>query len=89
MNAAWRGLEYLPKADAYKEWPERKSALGHYIPDAEPRLIPEGALIHESAIEKIANDPNYRPVNMPAKHQTVPMLTAPVEPAHDEDPDEA
>jgi len=38
MNATWRALEYLPKKDKYKEWPERKSALGFYIPAAEPRL---------------------------------------------------
>jgi uncharacterized protein (DUF2235 family) len=90
MNAAWRALEYWPKADAYKEWPARKSLLGHYIPDAEPRLIPEDAFIHESAIEKIAKDPYYKPVNIPAKYQTIPMLTAPVEPAADaEDGDDA
>ena len=44
MNFAWRGIEYFPKADKYKEWPDRKSVLGYYIPDCEPRLIPEGAL---------------------------------------------
>jgi uncharacterized protein (DUF2235 family) len=90
MNAAWRALEYFPKADKYKEWPNRKSVLGRYIPDAEPRLIPEDALIHESAIEKIAKDPNYKPVNIPGKYRTIPMLTAPVEPVEDaEDGDDA
>jgi hypothetical protein len=80
----------LPKADEYKEWPARKSVFGHYIPDTEPRLIPEDALIHESAIEKIAKDSNYKPVNIPKKYQTIPMLTAPVEPAADaEDEDDA
>jgi len=62
MNAAWRAIEYLPKKDKYKEWKARKSTLGFYIPDAEPRVIPEDALIHGSAIEKIANDPKYKPV---------------------------
>ena len=90
MNAAWRAIEYWPKADAYKEWPARQSLLGHYIPDAEPRLIPEDAFIHESAIEKIKKDPSYKPVNIPATYQTIPMLTAPVEPAADaEDEDDA
>jgi uncharacterized protein (DUF2235 family) len=77
MNATWRVLEYLPKKDKYKEWPERKSTLGFYIPAAEPRVIPEDAFIHESATAKIANDPNYKPVNMPKNYQTIPMLTAP------------
>ena len=56
MNAGWRVLEYFPKKDKYKEWPERKSRFGYYIPDCEPRLIPEGALIHQSALDKIAQD---------------------------------
>jgi uncharacterized protein (DUF2235 family) len=83
MNAAWRAIEYWPKKDKYKEWPARQSLLGHYIPDAEPRLIPEHAFIHESAIEKIKKDPSYRPVNIPGKYQTIPMLTSPIEPAED------
>jgi uncharacterized protein (DUF2235 family) len=90
MSAAWRTIEYLPKADKYKEWPKRESVLGHYIPDAEPRPIPDGAFIHESVVEKRTKDSKYRPVNMPAQYQTIPILTAPVEPAHDaEDPAEA
>src|SRR5260370_42002635 len=83
MTPAWRVLEYRPKADEYKEWPERKSVFDHYIPDAEPRLIPEDAFIHESATAKIAKDSKYKPVNIPRKYQTIPMLTAPVEPAAD------
>ncbi len=90
MSVAWRAIEYWPKADKYKEWPERESVLDHYIPDAEPRLIPEDAFIHQSAVEKIAKDPRYRPVNIPARYQTIPILTAPVEPADDGgDEDEA
>jgi hypothetical protein len=90
MSAAWRTIEYIPKADKYKEWPKRESVLGHYIPDAEPRPIPDGAFIHGSVVEKRTKDSKYRPVNMPAQYQTIPILTAPVEPAHDaEDPAEA
>jgi Uncharacterized alpha/beta hydrolase domain (DUF2235) len=77
MSAAWRTIEYIPKADKYKEWPKRESVLGHYIPDAEPRPIPDGAFIHESVVEKRTKDPKYRPVNMPAQYQTIPILTAP------------
>jgi uncharacterized protein (DUF2235 family) len=82
MSAAWRLLEYIPKADKYKEWKARESALGFYIPDAEPRVIPEDAFVHESVVEKIAKDPNYRPVNMPSRHQVIPMPTRPAEHAH-------
>ena len=51
--------------------------FGYYIPCCEPRLIPEGALIHQSAIDKIAQDETYRPVNMPTQYQAVPLLTPP------------
>ncbi len=49
LRGAWWLLEYLPKSAKYKEWPARQAHFGYYIPDAEPRLIPEGAIIHESA----------------------------------------
>jgi hypothetical protein len=48
-------------------------------------VIPEDALIHESAIAKIANDSKYKPVNIPEKYQIIPMLTAAVEPAAEAD----
>ena len=51
---------------------------GFYIPDCEPRVIPEGAHVHESVLKRIAVDPTYRPVNLPKVYETVPM---PVEPA--------
>jgi uncharacterized protein (DUF2235 family) len=90
MNFAWRGLEYLPKADKYKEWPARESWLGHYIPDCEPRLVPEGACLHQSAVDKIAQDPNYRPVNIPKNYRTIPLLPEPpAGPADDAEEDEA
>ena len=77
MKPAWRILEYIPKSDTYKEWPARKSQLGFYIPDAEPRLIPDGAFIHESALKRMNAVADYRPINLPARYETVPM---PVEP---------
>ncbi|MBI5261085.1 MAG: DUF2235 domain-containing protein [Bradyrhizobium sp.] len=77
MKPLWRVLEYLPKRDRYKEWKERPSFLGLYIPDAEPRVIPEGAYIHESVVKRIGAVPDYRPVNLPSSYQTVPMPTPP------------
>jgi uncharacterized protein (DUF2235 family) len=73
MTAAWRILEYLPKAAKYKEWPARKVQFGFYIPDAEPRVIPEGASVHESVLKRMDALADYRPVNLPQKFETVPM----------------
>ena len=50
LHGAWWSLEFVPKLAKYKEWPAREVLFGFYIPDAEPRPIPEGAWIHESAV---------------------------------------
>ena len=77
MTAVWRLLEYLPKKAKYMEWPERKAHFGFYIPDAEPRLIPEGAWVHESATERMKALPDYRPINLPLKFEPVAMPDPP------------
>lgn len=67
----------MPKPAKYREWPERKTHLGCYIPDAEPRLIPEDALIHQSVVARMEAVKDYRPVNLPARYQTFPMPQPP------------
>jgi uncharacterized protein (DUF2235 family) len=79
MTVGWRILEYLPKSDKYKEWSARKSFLGYYIPNAEPRPIPEDSFIHESVFERIKAAPRYRPINLPSRYQIIPMPSAPSE----------
>jgi uncharacterized protein (DUF2235 family) len=79
LKGAWWILEYLPKSASYKEWPARKSYFGYYIPDAEPRFIPDGAIIHESVLQRMNAMPSYRPVNLPKHFEEFPM---PVPPAH-------
>ena len=79
LSGAWWILEYIPKSATYKEWPARKTYFGYYIPDAEPRLIPDGAVIHESALLRMDAMPSYRPVNLPKQFEKFPM---PVAPAH-------
>ncbi|MGC2774582.1 MAG: DUF2235 domain-containing protein [Bradyrhizobium sp.] len=73
MTPAWRLLEYLPKSATYKEWPARQAHFGFYIPDCEPRFIPENAFIHESVLMRIAESKDYRPVNLPASYERVPL----------------
>ena len=73
VTPAWRLLEYLPKKAKYKEWPERKVHFGFYIPNCEPRFIPDGAFIHESVLMRIAESKDYRPVNLPATYERVPL----------------
>jgi uncharacterized protein (DUF2235 family) len=77
MTAVWRNFEWIPKADRHKEWSTRTSALGYYIPDAEPRLIPLGAYIHESVVKRMKAVSNYRPVNLPSNYQVIQISTGP------------
>ena len=84
LKGAWWLLEFLPKSATYREWPARQAHFGFYIPDAEPRLIPEDAFIHESVVKRMDALPGYRPVNLPARFETVPMPVAPEHGAHEE-----
>lgn len=77
MSAAWRPLEWWPKRDKYKEWSARTSARGYYLPRAEPRFIPPGALVHQSVLDRMAAVPNYRPENLPEAHTVIPMRSKP------------
>ena len=55
----------------FREWPRRWSFLGLYLPLAEPRVVPDGALVHGSVFDRVADVPEYRPVNLPAKRVRV------------------
>jgi len=78
LHGAWWLLEFFPKNAKYREWPARHTFLGRYIPDAEPRPIPEGAFIHESVTRRMDAIRDYRPVNLPTRFETVPMPAPPV-----------
>jgi uncharacterized protein (DUF2235 family) len=81
LKGAWWILEFIPKLAKYKEWPRRHPHFGFYIPEGEPRLIPDDALIHESVVKRMEAVPSYRPVNFPLRYQTVAMPSGPAEQA--------
>jgi uncharacterized protein (DUF2235 family) len=69
----WWPLEVWPKRTKYREWPRRPSILGLYLPLAEPRAIPDGALIHQSVIDRMnKEDLGYDPPNLPQQRVIVP-----------------
>jgi uncharacterized protein (DUF2235 family) len=78
LEGAWWIPEVLPKREKWKEWPDRKSVLGWYLPLGEPRPIPDRAILHRSVIDRIAKVPSYRPINMPASYSIEEMPPAPV-----------
>ncbi|MDH7794063.1 MULTISPECIES: DUF2235 domain-containing protein [unclassified Beijerinckia] len=69
MTMAWRLLEYWPKNVRWREWPLRPVFAGLYLPRAEPRPIPDGALIHRSVLERRRLMPDYRPENWNDIHE--------------------
>jgi hypothetical protein len=70
LTGAWWIPEFLPKPTKWREW-TRRSFLGLYFPNGEPRAISEGALIHGSVFDKMAADESYRPVNLPENSRRV------------------
>lgn len=80
MNFAWRILELLPKRTKWREWRARKSIAGYYLPCAETRGMPTGALVHWSACRKKERDPSYKPRNLPASYAEEEDLLGPEEP---------
>ena len=48
--------------------------------NAEPRLIPEDALIHESVVKRMDALPGYRPVNLPARSRNSKRFARPTPP---------
>ena len=67
MSWGWHLLEYIPKKIKYQEWKDRKSFLGFYIPNAEPRFIDPEANIDPSVYERQDDVADYNPVNLPDK----------------------
>jgi len=63
LTWGWKIFEIFPKRASRHE-SKRASLLGLYLPWGEPRLIPEGALIHPSVVARMNEMPEYRPENL-------------------------
>jgi uncharacterized protein (DUF2235 family) len=86
LTGAWNILEWLPKKEKWRESTDRKCVLGRYLPRAEPRLIPEGAVIHRSVIERLNNVETYRPINLPMSYLVEEMRLLNIVEADEDDP---
>lgn len=65
LQGLWKVLEYLPKRERWLKWQDRSTFAGWYLPQAEPRYIEPGAVIHDSVQQRMAGKPTYTPVNLP------------------------
>ena len=77
LRGAWRLLEKLPKKVKYREWQSKKTWLGFYIPNGEPRLVSHGADIHGSVLKHQESNSSYQPVNLPAEYEIEPISNPP------------
>ena len=58
MNAGWRLLEYVPRRVPETSWRKRGNTQGIYLPLQDRRFIPDGAVIHQSVIDRGNLSPN-------------------------------
>jgi uncharacterized protein (DUF2235 family) len=64
LRGFWWLLEVLPKRTRYREWPDRPSFLGFYVPLGEPRQIASDSNIDPSVRER-QDKTDYDPINLP------------------------
>jgi uncharacterized protein (DUF2235 family) len=69
MGGGWPILEYIPKSTRWREDREKQGKWPVYLPKKEPRLIAEGARIHESVATRINASIGYSPENLPPLNQ--------------------
>jgi hypothetical protein len=51
--------------------------FGFYIPDAEPRPMPEDAVVHDSVVKRMDAIREHRQVKSPTRFRTRPMPAEP------------
>jgi uncharacterized protein (DUF2235 family) len=64
MSTGWKPLEWIPKSARLKEWHDRTSMLGVYLPRSEPRHIPANHHIDPSVTQRQAQVEQYNPENL-------------------------
>jgi hypothetical protein len=68
LKRGWWLLEFLPHR--YYDAISRK--VRWRIPLGARRFIPPGSVLHETVSEKLHDDPNYQPTNLPEKASVEP-----------------
>jgi uncharacterized protein (DUF2235 family) len=72
MNWAWKALEYVPRRVPETSFRKRGNTQGVYIPMADRRFIPDGALLHQSALDRMQGASSYSPANLPQTYSVEP-----------------
>ncbi|WP_440411508.1 T6SS phospholipase effector Tle1-like catalytic domain-containing protein [Neorhizobium petrolearium] len=70
MTIGWKILEYAPRSVPETSWRKRGHRGRFYIPLGDRRLVPEGAMIHETVRARM-NAGGYNPPNLPDNPQFV------------------
>jgi hypothetical protein len=65
MTRGWKLLEYIPRRVPENSWRRRGDRSSIYLPLQDRRLIPEAAMIHDTARTRLASG-SYAPPNLPS-----------------------
>lgn len=65
MKGAWPIIELLPRRISRVKESRRRSLLGWYIPFFERRVIPDGAVIHDSVLKRRGTESDFAQPNIP------------------------
>ncbi|QQA44584.1 T6SS phospholipase effector Tle1-like catalytic domain-containing protein [Pelagovum pacificum] len=65
LKLGWWPLEILPKSMTRREWPPGRPGFIWYFPLVEPRRVPPGHIADPSIAERVRDDPDYDPPNLP------------------------
>ena len=71
MNAAWSVIEFVPRKVPRDRTETTRSLFGWYIPFFERRLIPQGALVHNSVSKRRGTPQDLEQPNIPDDHTEV------------------
>jgi uncharacterized protein (DUF2235 family) len=74
MNWGWKLLEYVPRRVPSTSWRKRGDTTRIYFPLSDRRFIPDGAVLHQSVIDRMAaaSAAIYRPPNLPMSYTIEP-----------------
>jgi uncharacterized protein (DUF2235 family) len=80
MSPEWKTLEKIPFKHTKYTRTRRQTRFGWYIPNSEPRIIPDSAKIHASVFERRGTVHDFDQPNIPADYLVVTDRGSPKDP---------
>lgn len=77
LNKMWWPFEWWPKNVRRRDWHDRHTLWGYYLPRGEPRFIAPDSLVHISVVDRLRVVPSDRPVNLRLPYR-IESMTGPI-----------